>query len=354
MNTNTTTKVTKLTGQQAAALKAGVAAGALYAEVTKTTVTFGTDAKEAASQIRTYQEVLAAKSGRVGGDYQALHAVARKLENGKDIETATTEAPAEESPVEEVASPSERVGEWLDESVRAFEAAADETPKLELVADSTDPESLKNLPGVFGPSVQDAVEEEKARRTAMKAADEHLEAAGYQKRDDSVPTWGTAKFHGLKKGDLFLFYGTNDKGPKAEPTVRNFDQARIGGVAKKFWAAKSEPKKAEKAAPAKKDATAKKSAGARTIPAEAANKVRQAWIAENGMDAYKKQYNSGWDNATYGSGAKKAESGEASVAYMDGYTDRKANPGKAGIAAKWAALKATTAPVKKVAAEKKA
>jgi len=108
-------------------------------------------------------------------------------------------------------------------------------------------------------------------------------------------------------------------------------------------------RKAEEVAPGKKAAPAKKaSAGSRGIPAEAANKARQAYVAEVGVETYRKQYNGGWDSATYGQGEKKAKSGEASPAWMDGYTDRIANPGKEGIPAKWSALRATSAPVKKV------
>ncbi|MFD7157973.1 hypothetical protein ACFV9C_25450 [Kribbella sp. NPDC059898] len=330
---NTTTKVTKLTDHQSAALTKGVTDNKLVAEVTKTTVTFPGDASRAASAVRTYQEVLAAQFGRKGGDYQALHAVARKLEEGKEIEVS--EGPADEPPA----------------------------PKLKLVADSTNPESLVKIPGlnlevpanpkdVFGKSVGQAVTEERARRTAMQAAEAALKAAGYEKVADR-PAWGTAEVHGLKDGDVFLFYGTNPAELKKEPTVRKYNAKRIGGADVEFWASKSETKP-EKAAPAKKDAPAKKAAGVRAIPTEAANKTRQDWIVSNGgLDAYKKQYNSGWDNATYGTGQKKAESGEAGAAYMDGYTDRQANPGKDGIKNKWAALRSTTAPVKAVAPAKK-
>lgn len=109
------------------------------------------------------------------------------------------------------------------------------------------------------------------------------------------------------------------------------------------------PAKGKKAVPTKKAAPAKATAGTRAIPTGAVNSARQAWIdANGGMDAYRKQYNGGWDSATYGQGEKKAASGEASVAWMDGYTDRQANPGKEGITAKWSALRSTTAPVKKV------
>lgn len=111
-------------------------------------------------------------------------------------------------------------------------------------------------------------------------------------------------------------------------------------------------KKAERATPAKaaakKEAPKAATAGARAVPAEAANKKRQAYVAEVGMDRYRQQYNSGWDAATAGQGVKKAATGTASVAWMDGYTDRVANPGKAGIAAKWSALRSEDAPVVKV------
>jgi len=62
------------------------------------------------------------------------------------------------------------------------------------------------------------------------------------------------------------------------------------------------------------------------------------------------QYNSGWDAVTYGQGAKKAASRTAPVAWMDGWTDRTANPGKAGIANKWTALRSESDPVAKVEA----
>jgi hypothetical protein len=105
---------------------------------------------------------------------------------------------------------------------------------------------------------------------------------------------------------------------------------------------------APKAAPAKAAAAPK--AGVRTVPAEAANAERQAYVAEVGIAKYRNQYNGGWDAATAGSGAKNAASGKASLAWMDGYLDRTANPGKAGIASKWAALRSTEAPVLKVEA----
>ena len=95
----------------------------------------------------------------------------------------------------------------------------------------------------------------------------------------------------------------------------------------------------EKAAPA---------TSSRSVPTEAANAERQAYVAEVGIDKYRNQYNGGWDAATAGGGAKNAASGKASVAWMDGYLDRTANPGKAGIAAKWSALRSTDAPVAKV------
>jgi hypothetical protein len=53
--------------------------------------------------------------------------------------------------------------------------------------------------------------------------------------------------------------------------------------------------------------------------------------------------------ATAGQGAEKAASGTASVTWMDGWTDRTANTGKAGIAANWSALRSTTDPVMVVA-----
>jgi len=274
---NTTTKVTKLTGHQVAAIVNGQPENLATVAVGKTFAIFVGTAQEAVKDVKAYQEKLAAKSGRQGGDYQALHAVVRKLETGKDTLTTTAQDGTVVAETEHHEAPA---------------------PKLTLVADSTDPESMVKIPGlgievpanpkgVFGKSVDQAVAEEKARRTTKKA--------------DAAPA----------------------KAPKGE-----------------------------KAASAKKETPAKKTAGKRTIPTEAANKVRQAWIKENGMELYQRQYNGGWDNATYGTGAPKAASGEATPAWMDGYTDRKANPGKEGIAAKWSALRATTAPVKKVAAEK--
>jgi hypothetical protein len=115
-------------------------------------------------------------------------------------------------------------------------------------------------------------------------------------------------------------------------------------------------KEAEAEAPAEVPAAAKapakqSSAGSRSIPTQAAHKARQRHLDEVGMDKYRQQYNSGWDAATAGLGAKKAGSGTATVAWMDGYTDRIANPGKEGIASKWAALRSTSAPVAKVAAK---
>jgi hypothetical protein len=121
------------------------------------------------------------------------------------------------------------------------------------------------------------------------------------------------------------------------------------GLAKQAELTKAEaPKAAKKAAAKPAAAPAKKSAGARSIPAEAANKKRQAYVKEVGMDKYRDQYNSGWDAATYGQGAKKAASGTAPVAWMDGWTGRTANPGKAGIASKWTALRSESDSVAKV------
>lgn len=100
-----------------------------------------------------------------------------------------------------------------------------------------------------------------------------------------------------------------------------------------------------------RDAQAKvATAGSRAIPTEAAHPERQAYLAEVGMDKYRQQYNGGWDTANAGGGAKKAASGSASVAWMDGFCDRTANPGKVGIAAKWSALRSAEAPVLAVAA----
>jgi hypothetical protein len=115
-------------------------------------------------------------------------------------------------------------------------------------------------------------------------------------------------------------------------------------------------KAAQRSAAASKGgkAAAKATAGSRGVPTEAANAERQAYLSEVGMDRYRQQYNGGWDAATYGQGVKKAESGTASVAWMDGYTDRIANPGKEGIAAKWSALRSKKAPVTQVKASKNA
>jgi hypothetical protein len=140
----------------------------------------------------------------------------------------------------------------------------------------------------------------------------------------------------------------------AEKTQAETDQF-VAAMTEKAAPAKAAPAKkapakkapAKKAAPAKEAAPAKKTAGTRAIPTGASNSARQAWIDANGMDSYRKQYNGGWDSSTAGTGEKKASSGTASVAWMDGYTDRKANPGKAGIAAKWAALRSGEAPAEK-------
>lgn len=94
--------------------------------------------------------------------------------------------------------------------------------------------------------------------------------------------------------------------------------------------------------------TAATTPAARTIPTKAVNKKRQSYFAEVGADRYRQQYNAGWDAATAGLGRKKAESGTAAIAWMDGWTDRTANPGKDGIASKWDALRSTAAPVVKV------
>jgi hypothetical protein len=323
-----TTKIAKLTGSNVSALEGW--AEELRVDLGKTTATFEGTAKEAATRVRTVQEKIAAVQGRQSGPYSSLHAVARKLENG-DCKEAP--APADETPV----APAEEAP-----------AETPETAKLTLVVDSTDKNA--NPGGVFGQSVEQAVAEETAKRTASKP-----NAMG------DTPTWGTAKTHGLKDGDMFMYYGRNAKAPKDEGTVRKYEahtggNSNMGGYATRFWFARIVPiaeqretaAAAKKAAPTAKKAPAKKSAGARTIPAEAAHKSRQEWIAANGgLDAYKKGYNSGWDNATYGTGEKRAASGEAPVAWMDGYTDRKANPGKEGIAAKWDALRSNKAPAKK-------
>lgn len=126
------------------------------------------------------------------------------------------------------------------------------------------------------------------------------------------------------------------------------EQAEVQPAAEAQAETQAEAPKAEKATETAAPATA----GRRAIPEKAANRKRQAYVEEAGMAKYRNQYNAGWDAATAGQGAKKAASGEAPVAWMDGYTDRVANPGKEGIANKWAALRATTAPVKKVEAPK--
>lgn len=266
------TKITKLTSHNAAALQAH--ADRLGVEVSKTTATFTGTPAEALHRVNSLRDDLKAEKG--GRDSQVVSLVAvigklRKADADPTVAVSETPAPAEEP------TASDRVGAWLDESVAAFEKAAEDKPKLSLV--NTSDELVKAA-------------------NAQQAADAILANNGYTKKADPKP------------------------------------------------AKKAPAKKAAKAAPAKK------SAGVRAIPTEATNKARQAWIAEVGLDAYKKAYNSGWDNATYGQGSKKAESGEASVGYMDGYTDRLANPGKEGISKKWAALRSTAAPAKKVAAKK--
>lgn len=172
--------------------------------------------------------------------------------------------------------------------------------------------------------------------------------------DEKKAGYATAKVHGIEPGELILFFGKDKRAATGD--LVEYQHKLVGGAGRSFWAIKLGDQakaaqaevKGEKAAPTTKKAPAKKSAGARTIPAEAAHKGRQEWIAANGgLDAYKKGYNSGWDNATYGTGEKRAASGEAPVAWMDGYTDRKANPGKEGIAAKWDALRSNKAPAKK-------
>lgn len=327
-----TTKLTKLTGSQVGALEGH--ADQLKVEAGKSTATFVGTPTEALERLIGVQNEIAAKHGRGHSFVRSTNAVVRKLETM--IAEEVPVAPAEDAPAE-----------------------TPEKARLTLVADSTDPESLVSIPGldrkvpapkVVGQSVEEAVAEETAKRTAQKA-----NSAG------DIPAWGTAKTHGLKNGELFMYYGRNRQAPKAEGTVRKYeikgDSTSMGGVATRFWYARIVPineqraaKAAEAAKPssAKKTAPAKKAAGSRAIPQEAANKARAEWIKKNGMETYRKQYNGGWDNATYGQGEKKAKSGDASPAWMDGYTDRTANPGKAGISAKWSALKSDKAPVKKI------
>jgi len=344
-----TTKLTKLTGSQVGALEGH--ADQLRVEAGKSTATFVGTPAEALERLIGVQNEIAARHGRGHSFVRSTNAVVRKLETM--IAEEVPVAPAEDAPAE-----------------------TPEKARLTLVADSTDPESLVAIPGL-GRSVPALKTDAEKVEAAQEAADAILSNAGYEKVADGeqpksapkkpnsagdIPTWGTAKHHGLKPGQMFMFYGKDrDAGPKAEGTVRKYElkngSTTVGGVATRFWAVPLTPKadreaaaasKPEKAAPGKKTAPAKKSAGSRAIPQEAINKARAAWIKENGLETYKKQYNGGWDNATYDQGEKRAKSGDASPAWMDGYTDRKANPGKAGISAKWSALKSDKAPVKKI------
>lgn len=307
------TKVTGLTALNVKAIEAH--ADFLKVSISKTTATFEGDAGEAAARVRQAQEKEAEKGGRKGGHYASLHAVARKLENQQP-----------------------------------------NSARLQLVADSTDPASLANIPGLNReiPKVLagKVVADSSAVQNAAEAADAILQNSGYTKTDqesetETGPVWGTAEVHGLVDGENFDFYGKDKAKPKAEPHLRKYNAERMGGKDVWFWAAKSGTKTA-KAAPAKKETAKESPASRRTVPDQAVNRKRQEWIDENGIENYRKQYNSGWDNATYNTGEKKAKSGEASPAWMDGYTDRKANPGKPGIAAKWSALKSTKAPIAKV------
>jgi hypothetical protein len=138
--------------------------------------------------------------------------------------------------------------------------------------------------------------------------------------------------------------------PEAMADYAKRVQAQTAEKGSSKKAAKAAAKPSTKKAPAKAAEAPQKAAtaGSRSVPTEAANKARQAYLDEAGMDRYRQQYNSGWDAATAGQGTKKAASGTASVAWMDGWTDRMAHPGKEGIASKWSALRSTDAPVAKV------
>lgn len=275
MNDITTTKITKLTGPQVSALKA--AAKELDVIITKTTAEFKGGHREAAQRIRNHQETLAAKFGRKGGDYQALHAVARKLENWElPGNPGHSTVPSDERRAEVLAEETAKDAAKKAEAPTAVEVdgvKVAETRHLSLVADSTDPESLVNIPGlgksvpakgVFGPSVQEAVAEETAKRTAQKAADELLAANGYTKDEEAPakPTWGTAKSHGIKPGMKFINFGTNPKQPTNKGREVTYEDkggfTNMGGYATRFWAVvpAGQPE-GEKAAPAKGKAPAK-------------------------------------------------------------------------------------------------
>lgn len=76
----TQAKITNLTYMQIHALTNGLGTLDLNGlKLTKTTATFAVDPGAALNQVKALQAKLATTEGRRGGDYQALHGVARKL-----------------------------------------------------------------------------------------------------------------------------------------------------------------------------------------------------------------------------------------------------------------------------------
>lgn len=332
MNTNsTTTKVTQLTFSNIGAMKAHVEA--LQVTLGATVATFeGTPAAALARLKKVHAEIVAAHGGRNGGA-MSLHAVMRKLEKAAKA-TSTTPTDEQRKAALAKATPAKKLGDMTpEERGAAVRNAADalqteltaNAPKLSLVLDSTD--KSQTAKGVFGKSVKDAVAEERIRRTAMQAADKALEAAGYSKTAQAdKPTWGTAKMHGLKTGDMVLFYGTDPKAPKAAPTVRKYNAKKPelwGTPANRFWAAQTALKAglapATKAAPAKPEKLDHSAAGTDTKPASLTKKAapsKPAPVMQDGI--------------AFGTSGPACHALKVGDKFLFHGTDRKAGPVKTG------------------------
>lgn len=170
---------------------------------------------------------------------------------------------------------------------------------------------------------------------------------------DSVYSWHTTEANAVKALNT-LRNRDSSKGLGAEvrPVAPQVKKATRKAAPAKAETKDEKPVKASAKASAKKTPRSRRRPRRRPCrlasgqsPARRSTRARQAWIdANGGMDKCRSQYNGGWDNATAGTDLKRAASGTASVAWMDGYTDRRANLGKEGIANKWAALRSTDAP----------
>lgn len=72
-------KITGLTNLQVQAIRAGIEAGDIVADLRATTAIFYTEQRDAYQAVKDFQSKMGRENGTRGGHYQSLHAVLRKL-----------------------------------------------------------------------------------------------------------------------------------------------------------------------------------------------------------------------------------------------------------------------------------